>query len=241
MLGMRAPGLRMPDYACMLRPSPPAENRWISQVNVNLNLASRPFNNRILPWLLTVAILFVSLIGLITVVQLTTSLKKQTALAETEANKLKQEEQELMARAETLKNSFTTEQQQSLKAAHQLIDRKNFSWSRLLSDLEGSLPNDVRVTRISVRDVVNEGSQTIADLDLVVFSKSSETVIAMIKAINKEGVFYATLVNQNLVKGRGEVGTECELAVVYRPRAGFASESVAEARPESKSTTEEAK
>ena len=210
-------------------------------MNVNLNLASRPFNNRILPWLLTVAILFVSLIGLIIVVQLTTSLRKQTALVETEVNKLKQEEQELMARAETLKNSFTTEQQQSLKAAHQLIDRKNFSWSRLLSDLEGSLPNDVRVTRISVRDVGNEGSQTIADLDLVVFSKSSETVIAMIKSINKEGVFYATLVNQNLVKGRGEIGTECELAVVYRPRAGFVSENLAEARAESKSTTEEAK
>jgi Tfp pilus assembly protein PilN len=175
------------------------------------------------------------------VVQLTTSLRKQTALAETEVNRLKQEEQELMARAETLKNSLTTEQQQSLKAAHQLIDRKNFSWSRLLSDLEGSLPNDVRVTRISVRDVGNEGSQTIADLDLVVFSKSSEIVIDMIKSINKEGVFYATLVNQNLVKGRGEVGTECELAIVYRPRAGFVSESLAEVIAESKSTTEEAK
>lgn len=210
-------------------------------MNVNLNLASRPFNNRILPWILTVAILFVSLIGLIIVVQLTTSLRKQTALAETEVIKLKQEEQELMAKAETLKNSLTTEQQQSLKAAHQLIDRKNFSWSRLLSDLEGSLPSEVRVTRISVRDVGNEGTQTIADLDLVVFSKSSETVIDMIKSINKEGVFYATLVNQNLQKGRGEVGTECELAVVYRPRAGFVSESVAEVRAESKSTTEEAK
>lgn len=210
-------------------------------MNVNLNLASRPFNNRILPWLLTVAILFVSLIGLVIVVQLTTSLRKQTAVAETEVTKLKQEEQELMARAETLKNSLTTEQQQSLKAAHQLIDRKNFSWSRLLSDLEGSLPSEVRVTRISVRDVGNEGTQTIADLDLVVFSRSSESVIDMIKSINKEGVFYATLKSQTLQKGRGEVGTECELAVVYRPRAGFVSESVAEVRAESKSTTEEAK
>lgn len=210
-------------------------------MNVNLNLASRPFNNRILPWILTVAILFVSLIGLFIVVQLTTSLRKQTALAETEVIKLKQEEQELLVKADELKKSFTTEQQQSLKAAHQLIDRKNFSWSRLLSDLEGSLPNDVRVTRISVRDVGNEGSQTIADLDLVVFSKSSEIVIDMIKSINKEGVFYATLVNQNLVKGRGEVGTECELAVVYRPRAGFVSERLAEVRAEPKSTTEEAK
>jgi Tfp pilus assembly protein PilN len=210
-------------------------------VNVNLNLASKPFNNRLLPWLLTVAILFVSLIGLIIVVRLTTSLRSQTALAETRVNKLKQEEQGLMARADELKKSFTTEQQQALKAAHELIDRKNFSWSRLLADLEGSLANDVRVTRISVRDVGSEGGQTIADLDLVVFSKSSETVIDMIESINKEGVFYATLVNQNLQKGRGEIGTECELAVVYRPRAGFASENPAEMRAASKATTGEAK
>ena len=210
-------------------------------MKVNLNLASRPFNNRLLPWLLTVVILFVSVIGLIIVVQLTTSLRRQTAIAEAEVNRLKQEEQLLMSKADELKKAFTVDQQRALKAAHQLVDRKNFSWSRLLSDLEGSLPNDVRVTRISVRDVGSEGSQTIADLDLVVFSKSSETVINMIKSINREGVFYATLINQNLQKGRGEVGTECELAVVYRPRAGFVSESVAEVRTASKSASEGAK
>ena len=210
-------------------------------MSVNLNLASKPFTNRLLPWLLTVAILFVSLVGLVIVVQLTASLRNQSALAEAEVNRLKQEEQGLMARAEELKKSFTTEQQQALKAAHGLVDRKNFSWSRLLADLEGSLPNDVRVTRISVRDVGNEGTQTIADLDLVVFSKSSETVIDMVKSINTGGVFYATIKNQTLQKGRGETGTECELEVVYRPRAGFVTERVAAVRAESKATTEESK
>ena len=210
-------------------------------MNVNLNLASKPYTNRILPWLLTAGILFVSMIGLVIVVQLTTSLRSQTAKVETEVNKMKQEEQVLMSRADELKKSLSSDQQQALKAAHGLIDRKNFSWSRLLSDLEGSLPNDVRVTRISVRDVVREGSQTIADLDLVVFSKSSETVIDMIASINKGGVFYATLRNQNLQKGRGEVGTECELGVVYRPRAGFVPESVAAVGAESKIAAEEAR
>jgi hypothetical protein len=119
-----------------------------------------------------------------------------------------------------------------------LVDRKNFSWSRLLSDLEASLPNDVRVSRISVRDVATEGSQTIADLDLAVYSKSSETVINMIQSMNKDGIFYGTLVSQNLQKGRGETGTECELAVVYRPRAGFASGNLAEVRQETKASEE---
>jgi len=52
----------------------------------------------------------------------------------------------------------------------------------------------------------------------------------MISDMNKSGIFDAKLVNQNLQKGRGESGSEFELAVVYRPRHGVASESVAEVR-----------
>lgn len=197
-------------------------------MNINLNLASKPFTNRVLPWILTFAILFISFVGLILVVQLTTSTNRQTAQAEAELNKLKQDEQGLMGRAEQLKGSFTLEQQQALQAAHRLVDRKTFSWSRLFADLEASLPNDVRVSRISVRDVATEGNQTIADLDLAVFSKNSTIIIEMIKAMDRNGIFHANLVSQNLQKGRGEGGTEYELAVVYRPRHGFVSENLAE-------------
>jgi uncharacterized membrane-anchored protein YhcB (DUF1043 family) len=65
-------------------------------VNNSLNLASRPFSNRILPWALTAIILFVSLIGLILVVRLTTTAKAQADKAQIEINKLKQEEHALM-------------------------------------------------------------------------------------------------------------------------------------------------
>ena len=81
-------------------------------------------------------------------------------------------------------------------------------------------------------------NQTIADLDLAVFSKSSATVLDMIKSMDREGVFHADLVNQNLQKGRGESGTEYELRVVYQPRAGFASESLAAVQEQTKSTGE---
>jgi hypothetical protein len=51
----------------------------------------------------------------------------------------------------------------------------------------------------------------------------------MIKAMHQEGVFVAEIRNQNLQKGRGETGTEYELAVVYRARAVYSSsDSVAE-------------
>jgi len=201
-------------------------------VTNNLNLASKPFSNRLLPWMLTAVILFVSLVGLIIVIQLTTSINREVASKTASVNEMKQEEQLLMTKGEELKRQFTTDKQQALQSAHQLVDRKGFSWSRLFADLEGSLPDNVRVSRIAVRDITRQGDQTVADLDLVVFSKTSPNVIDMISEMNKNGIFHAELVNQNLQKGRGEGGSEFELVVIYRPRHGYASDSVAEIQDE---------
>jgi Tfp pilus assembly protein PilN len=203
-----------------------------SVVTNNLNLASKPFSNRLLPWLLTAVILFVSLAGLIVVIQLTTRLNREVASKTAAVNNMKQEEQLLITKGEELKRQFTTDKQQALQSAHQLVDRKGFSWSRLFADLEGVLPENVRVSRIAVRDVTRQGDQTVADLDLVVFSKTSSNVLDMMAEMNKNGVFNAELVNQNLQKGRGEGGTEFELVVVYRPRHGYASDSLAEVQAE---------
>lgn len=197
-------------------------------MNNSLNLASKPFSNRILPWALTVIILFVSMIGLIVVVQLTTSTRREAALVEGQINQLKQREHNLLNAAQQVQQSFTPEQQQAIPAAHELVDRKSFSWTRLLADLEASLPANVRVSRISVRDVNRQGDQTVAQLDLAVFAKNPSTISEMISSWHQEGVFAAELRNQNLQKGRGEAGTEYELAVIYRARASYSSENVAE-------------
>ena len=197
-------------------------------MNNSLNLASRPFSNRIVPWALTAVVLFISLIGLILVVQLTTSARREAELAQAEINQLKKREQELLNTARQVEKSFTADQQQALPAAHQLVDRKAFLWSRLLADLEGSLPNNVKVTRIAVRDVSKQGDQTIAQLDLSVFTKESSTISDMIATMHQEGIFEAEIRNQTLQKGRGETGTEYDLSVIYRPRHGYSSDSVAE-------------
>ena len=196
----------------------------------NLNLASKPFSNRLLPWVLTAVILFISVVGLVVVIQLTTSINRDVASRSAAVNTMKQEEQALITKGEELKRQFSIDKQQALQAAHQLVDRKGFSWSRLFADLEDAVPDNVRVSRIAVRDITRQGDQTVADLDLAVFSKTSPNVLQMISDMNKSGIFDAKLVNQNLQKGRGESGSEFELAVVYRPRHGVASESVAEIR-----------
>jgi len=171
----------------------------------------------------------VSLIGLLIVVQLTTTTNKQADQVQAQITQLKQREHTLLEAAKQVQQAFTPDQQQALPAAHELVDRKAFSWSRLLADLESSLPASVKVSRIAVRDVTRQGGQTVAQLDLAVFAKNPSTISEMINAMHQEGVFVAEIRNQNLQKGRGEVGTEFELAVIYRSRAGYSSsESVAE-------------
>jgi Tfp pilus assembly protein PilN len=207
---------------------PVGSQRGFLPVNNSLNLASRPFSNRIVPWALTVIILFVSLIGLLIVVQLTTSTRKEANIVQAQITQLKQREQGLLEATKQVQQSFTPDQQQALPAAHELVDRKSFLWSRLLADLESSLPPTVRVSRIAVRDVTRTGGQTVAQLDLAVFAKNPSTISDMMTAWQQEGVFLAELRNQNLQKGRGEAGTEYELNVIYRARTSYSSENVAE-------------
>lgn len=198
-------------------------------MNNSLNLASKPFSNRILPWTLTAIILFVSLIGLIFVVKLTTSARTEAGALEAEINVLKQREHVGLENAKKLQQELSADQKQALPAAHSLVDRKAFSWSRLLADLEASLPPKVKVTRISVREVNRQADQTVAQLDLAVFAQDPATVNAMISSMHGEGIFNAEIRNQNLQKGRGETGTEYELFVIYRAPSSYTSENVAKA------------
>ncbi|HEV2835678.1 MAG TPA: hypothetical protein VGW58_10195 [Pyrinomonadaceae bacterium] len=172
--------------------------------------------------------LFVSLIGLLVVVRLTTVARAQANATQLEINTLRQKEHDLVEKAEKIKNELTPEQQQAVPAAHQLVDRRTFSWSRLLVDLESYVPANVKVSRIAVRDVTKQGDQTVAELDLAVFAKNPATINDMISAMHEQGIFQAELRVQNLQKGRGEAGTEYELYVIYRPRFAYTRESVAE-------------
>jgi len=88
------------------------------------------------------------------VVQLTTNARREAAVAQAEINQLKQREQVLLESAKQVQQSYTADQQQALPAAHELVDRKAFLWSRLLADLESSdlLPSDLdAAARATVR------------------------------------------------------------------------------------------
>lgn len=207
----------------------------------NLNLASKPFTNHLLPWLMTAAVLFVSLIGLLVVVNYTLQANRESAATRIRINNLRTQEKGLLDDAKKVRESMTHEQLQALDAAHKLADRKAFSWSRLLADLEAALPPNVRVSRIAVRSVGMQGDQTVADLELTVFAKSANVITSMIADMDRAGVFQSDLRAQNLQKGRGESGSEYDLDVTYRPRAGYSSENVAAVKETGNPKEEESK
>jgi Tfp pilus assembly protein PilN len=192
-----------------------------------LNLASKPFSNRSLPWVITAVVIAVSLICLVYIVRATRQANAQAFAVQTDVNNLSSQERDLRGRAQAVKNSLTPEQLQTLSAAHTLVDRKHFSWSRLFADLESALPGNVRAKRIAVRDVATRGDETFAELELTVVAKSSTTITNMIGEMASAGVFHAELQTQTLQRGRGETGAEYELLVRYTPRAGAPTDSTA--------------
>ena len=188
-----------------------------------LNLANKPFTNRALPWTVMSVLVVFSLVALIFIVRWTSEANGQANLVQNQITNLSQEEQLLRKRAEEVQNALTPEQSKALKSAHELVDRKRFSWTRLFGDLESVLPNGVRVTRIAVRHVAAHGGHTVADLELTVVATTPTTVTDMIAEMDRVGIFHAELATQSLQKGKGETGAEYELNVQYSPRASFAS------------------
>ena len=189
-------------------------------MSAKLNLASQPFRNRALPWTITAVLTVASLLALVFIVRASMKTDAEASQIERDVNSLRQQAKDLQQHAEEIKEALTPEQLQTLQAAHTLVDRKRFSWSRLFADLEASLPQSVRVTRINVRDVALRGNQTYAELELTVVGKSDADVTHMIGEMERGGIFQAEPLSQDAQTDKNQGGTEWTLRVLYRPRAG---------------------
>jgi Tfp pilus assembly protein PilN len=200
-------------------------------MTAKLNLASNPFRNRALPWTVSALVAIVSIVALLFIAQSTFRTNAKIQETQRDVADLRKDNDTLNKRAKDIEVALTPEQKRDLKYAHALVDRKRFSWSRLFADLESSLPGGIRVTRITVKEIGVQDGRPVADLDLVVASKSPTTVTEMIQEMESQGVFQAELVAQNPQRGKGETGSEYELNVHYVPRAGFAIDLSGTKRP----------
>ncbi len=178
----------------------------------NLNLASDPFRNRTLPWTVAAIVACVSVAALIFTVSGFRQTRDRADLIEQDLRGLRTEESSLRQKATAVTESLTPEQRRTLDAAHSIIDRRNFSWSRLFADLEAALPQGVRVSRIAVRDVAQTGG---AELELAVVARNTTDITGMLGAMAQGRTFSAALLTEN----KSDKGIESTLRVRYTPGA----------------------
>ena len=194
-----------------------------------VNLASNPFRNRRLFWLVILLLFIVPAYFLIKTVETTQALSNSVSNQKMVVKGL--ESQVKGIKPVTTNVTISTEQNKQLVAANELIARRSFSWAQLLSDTERSLPAGVRVLRVAVNQILpNEreeafdGTLNAATLTLTVIGKTGQDVTNMINRLHETNRFKVIPMSKKTVDGTDEI--EFELKVEYFPPATAANASV---------------
>ncbi len=190
-----------------------------------LNLSSRPFRNRTLPYLISLLFLALAVSGAVLSFADLRNTTAQNEIAKEEIKQMETEVQALEGKGKLVQKSLSTEQQALLVAAHKLVANKSFGWSRLFADLESLLPGNVSVSRIGVQNIYKDGDKTKADLEFAVLSRDYSSVMQMIERMNNSGMFQAELRGQDLQKTESITYTEYTLQLIYSPRYGYNPEA----------------
>jgi Tfp pilus assembly protein PilN len=194
-------------------------------VITKLNLATYPFRNRVLPYLLAGLLLVISAFGGVICLAWLNQNQRQNELLISAIREREGEIQRLKGEGEKVQQMLAPEQKELLTAAHKLVANKQFGWSRLFADLEGVLPSTVAASRIAVENIYQDGDRIKAELELSVLSRDYPAVMSMIANMNNSGLFRAELRGQDLQQGERVTYTEYTFRLIYTPAYGYAARS----------------
>jgi len=192
-------------------------------VITKLNLASKPFRNRTLPYLISLLLLAIAVAGAVLSFARYRDARDRNEIALKEINEIEVKLKDLNGKGELVQQQLTPDQRAILIASHKLVANKSFGWSRLFADLEAVLPGSVSASRISVENIFKDGDRIKAQLEFSVLSQSYPAVMTMIDNMNSSGVFRAELRSQDLQKTESITYTEYTLSLIYTPSAGYST------------------
>lgn len=187
-----------------------------------VNLSSTPFRNRVPFWIAIFAGFSVVALFAVSLAGTWMNSRAERATLESQVELQQKLIAEIRERApKPVEVAVTEEQSATMKAARELVERKAFSWSLLLSKIEPVIPHDVRVTNISIsaRTGSAESKQSsdwehhIARLTMEVVAQKYSGVTELMDGMEKTGLFTVSPVQQNKIE-TGEV--LFTLAVEYR-------------------------
>ena len=188
-----------------------------------LNLATHPFRNRVLPYLVAGLLLVVSVIGGVYSLARLNENRKENERFAAVIRERQGEIQRLKGEGEKVQQLLTPEQKALLTASHKLVANKTFGWSRLFADLEAVLPGGVSASRIAVENIYQDGDRVKAELELGVLSRNYPAVMSMIENMNNSGLFRAELRGQDLQKNERITYTEYTFRLIYTPGYGYSA------------------
>lgn len=180
-----------------------------------LNLATKPFRNRTLPYLLALLLLTISVVGALFAFSRLNAIRTQNESVKVSVEQMKTDVDKLKEKGEKLRQQLTPQQQQLLIASHKLVANKSFGWSKLFADLESVLPGSVSASRISVQNIFKDDAKIKAELEFSVLSRDYQSVMQMIDNMNNSGIFQAELRGQDLQKAETITYTEYTLFLIY--------------------------
>jgi len=186
-------------------------------VITKLNLASRPFRNRTLPYLIALFLLGFAVSGAILCFAKLRDIRENNEFTKKQITDIEGQLKDLNNKGELVQQELSPEQRALLVGAHKLVANKSFGWSRLFADLENNLPGSVSVSRISVENIFKDGDRIKAELDFAVLSRDYQSVAEMIDRMNNSGVFKAELRGQDLQKTDRLTYSEFTLHLIYTP------------------------
>jgi Tfp pilus assembly protein PilN len=189
-----------------------------------VNLSRRPFTNHRLFWIALVAVYFIGLWSVLWIgSERNRVLARQTVIQQrVEGQRAAYDDviREQQRQKEQQQKIFISEEQKlQLASARQLIQRKSFSWNRMLSDLEGYVPKTTRIMSIKVDEIANGGEGVEARVEVKAIGTTAAEMTEMMANLEKSGGLFAVgNTGQETMTENGE--TPFTLTLTYNPARG---------------------
>ena len=193
-------------------------------MRTRINLSSRPFTNRRVFWIVTVGVFLASISLLLWI-----SAEKGRVIAKANEVRLRIDGQKLALeeakreedrrKKEQQKTVITEKETMQLAAARQLIDRKAFSWNKMLADIEQYVPKQTRIVSIKVDGVFNSTEDVTASVQVKAIGATPAEMTEMMANLDKsDGLFTVGETGQEAATDTGE--TPFTLNLTYKRSRG---------------------
>jgi len=189
-----------------------------------INLSRRPFTNHRLFWIAVITVYFTAFwLFLWMLSEKSSVVAKQAEItqrieAQKEAAAEAAREQE-RRKLEQTRIVLSEQQAMQLAAARQLIQRKAFSWNRMIGDIEDYVPNKTRIMSIKVEEIVNTSEDVTAKVQVKALGTTPDELTSMMTNLEKSnGLFFVGETGQEAPAESGE--TPFTLNLIYKPLRG---------------------